>query len=84
MAGGLRGLVDQRAGVGHKRQPGGGQGDLFAVAREQFGANRRFELLDVERQRRLRNRQPACGPAKVQLFSQNQKVAQVSKFHRYK
>ena len=84
MAGGLRGLVNQRAGVGHKRQPGGSQGDLFAVAREELCADRRFKLLDVERQRRLRNRQPARGPAEVQLFSQNEKVAQVSEFHEYK
>jgi hypothetical protein len=84
VAGGLRRLVQQRAGGGNKGQPGGRQRDLLAAAREQPGADRRFQLLDVERQRRLRHREPARGTAKVQLFSQNQKVAQVSEFHKYR
>ena len=48
-------LLEQRLRAGQKRQPGGGEGHAAAVAFEQARAHVGFELLDVERQRRLRH-----------------------------
>jgi len=82
-AGRLRGLRQQGSGGRHKGQPGSGQLHRLAVAREQARAHRGFQLLQVQRQRRLRDGQPARGPAKVQFFGQHQKVAKVAEFHGY-
>ena len=84
MARRLRRLVQQCLCGRNKSQPGGGERDLLAVAGKKPCADRRFKLLDVQRQRRLRNRQPARCPAKVQFFGQNQKITKVSEFHGYK
>ena len=81
MARGFLRLVQQRPCLGHEGQTGSGQAHLAAAADEQFGADRGFELLDVQAQRRLRDRQAPRRAAEVQLFGQGEKVAQVAEFH---
>ena len=77
-------LRQQGAGGGHKGLPGGCELHAPAVAGEQLRADRGFKLLDVERERRLGNRQPLGRAAKVQLFGQGQEIAQVTEFHKFK
>ena len=74
-------LVQQGARCGHKRLPRRGELHAPAVAGEELRAHRGFELLDVERERRLGDGQALRGAAEVQLFGQHQEIAQVAEFH---
>ncbi|SOY69664.1 hypothetical protein CBM2589_A90999 [Cupriavidus taiwanensis] len=75
------GLRQQRRGRFAKGAPGRGQPHPAAVAVEQPRADRGLELLDIERQRRLRDGQPARGAAVVQFLGQHEEVTQVAEFH---
>ena len=76
-------MAAQRQRLRAKRLPGGGQPHPFAVTLEQAHAQRGFELLDVQRQRWLRDRQPLRRATEVQLFGEHQEIAQVAKLHEY-
>ena len=78
------GLRQQSPGSGHKGQACRRELHPPAVAGEQLRAHRSFELLDVQAERRLRNRQALGRAAKVQLFGQHEEIAQVTKFHKLK
>ncbi len=58
------------------------QSDLPARAGEETDAEFLLQAADGERQRRLRDRQPARGPAEVQFLGQRDEVAQRAEFHR--
>ncbi|SOZ29428.1 conserved hypothetical protein [Cupriavidus taiwanensis] len=75
------GLRQQRRGRFAKGPAGRGQPHAAAVAVEQPRPDRGLELLDIERQRRLRNGQPARGAAEVQFLGQHEEVTQVAEFH---
>ncbi|CFN79449.1 Argininosuccinate lyase [Bordetella pertussis] len=70
----LRGALGER----HARI---GERDAARAAVEQRGADLLFEVAYLARQRRLRDTQPAGGPAKVQGLREHQKIAQMAQFH---
>ena len=78
------GLRQQGPGSGHKGLARRRELHPPAVAGEQLRPHRGFELLNVQAERRLRNRQALGRTAKVQLFGQHEEIAQVTKFHELK
>ena len=81
LAGSQRGLLQERQRARPECLAGSGERHAAAVALEQARAHVGFELLDGQRQRRLRHGQPLRGAAEVQLFGQHGETAQVTEFH---
>src|SRR5690606_3472070 len=74
-------LREDLARLDEERRSGRGQAHLLAAALEQAHAEVIFELLDVEAQRRLRDRQPPGRAAEMQLLGQCHEVAKMAQFH---
>ena len=72
---------DQRAGVTLEHLTRLRQPDLAAAPVEQLRTDVRLKRRDLSAERRLRNLQSRCGPAKMKLFGHRKEVFQTAHFH---
>ena len=63
---------------------GGGELDVLGAALEQHGADYLLQLLDLVRQRRLRDMQPLCRAREAARVRNGEKIAQMTQFHNAK